>query len=460
MDGERILFTTWTRNLAVDIEANLKLICTPEEMARIEVTNLGQWVHSFMRGQRYNFRIAFESDKERQQCWERALDLKDVELQLPNAFYRDEWQQVVLAHGVTTEEEYRGVSRVGRGTRLSRAGRIKVWRVFEEYRALLAGRGMKEPDDAYRDAVSLLEAGAGELSYRAVMVDEAQDMSPRAFRLLRRLAPAGPDDLFLVGDAHQRIHGRVRVVLGRCGIAVVGRSRKLRLNYRTTEETRGWAAALLHGRPIDDLDGGSDDDRVRSLTHGPKPLVQHFDSRDEQANGVIRYLTRLREQGGLLRSVCVVAPVKRELDALAEALRKHELGVFRLGPDTLDDGSKEGVRLATMHRVKGLEFDHVVIASANDGLVPNRRAYAGAGDAVEREKAETKERALLYVAATRAKKELLVLSYGTPSPFLAEPRPDGVASGAGRRDGLPVSAGKEVVTAETVREVEAEDDSR
>ncbi len=82
----------------------------------------------------------------------------------------------------------------------------------------------------------------------------------------------GPHDLFLVGDAHQRIYGRVRVVLSRCGIGVVGRSRKLRLNYRTTEETRGRAAGLLHGRPVDDLDGGKDDDRIRSLTHGPAPL--------------------------------------------------------------------------------------------------------------------------------------------------------------------------------------------
>ena len=206
--------------------------------------------------------------------------------------------------------------------------------------------------------------------------------------------------------------------MSRCGIRVVGRSRKLRLNYRTTEETGGWAARLLHGRPIDDLDGGEDDDRIRSLTYGPEPLIQHFDSREEQAEGVVRYLSRVRKQGQLLRNVCVVAPVKSELDAIEDALRNHDLAVFRLGPDTLDDGTKEGARLATMHRVKGREFDHVVIASVNACLLPHRRAYQGAGDSTERDKAETKERALLYVAATRAKKELLVLSYGQPSPFV------------------------------------------
>ena len=39
------------------------------------------------------------------------------------------------------------------------------------------------------------------------------------------------------------IYGRRRVVLGRCGIAIRGRSRKLRLNYRTTEQTRPWAGS-------------------------------------------------------------------------------------------------------------------------------------------------------------------------------------------------------------------------
>ena len=246
-DGGRILFTTWTRNLAVDIEQNLRLICTPEEMARIEVTNLDRWVRGFLQGQRYDFRVQYGRDGE---SWERALDLKDPGLEFPDAFYRDEWEQVVLARGVTSEDEYRRVSRVGRGTRLSRAARVKVWRVFEEYRAQLAERGLKEVDDAYRDAASLLDAGAAELAYRSVIVDEAQDMSAQAFRLLRRIVPEGQDNLFLVGDAHQRIYGRSRVVLSRCGINIVGRSRKLRLNYRTTEETRGWAATAAP-RPSD-----------------------------------------------------------------------------------------------------------------------------------------------------------------------------------------------------------------
>ena len=62
------------------------------------------------------------------------------------------------------------------------------------------------------------------------------------------------------------------------------------------------------------------------------------------------------------------------------------------------------VRLATMHRVKGLEFDRVMLAGVNADLAPLPAALDDRGDAVERESAETEERALVYVAATRAEK--------------------------------------------------------
>ena len=103
--------------------------------------------------------------------------------------------------------------------------------------------------------------------------------------------------------------------------------------------------------------------------------------------------------------------------ARAATVGEHGLAHVALEAGAVDSAEKEGVRLATMHRVKGLEFDRVVMASVND-LVPLPAAIDARGDAVERESAETEERALVYVAATRAKKELLVLSFGTPSRLL------------------------------------------
>ena len=292
-------------------------------------------------------------------------------------------------------------------------------RVFEEYRTQLAERGVKEVDDAYRDAAALLQNDRGTLDYVAVIVDEAQDMGAQAYRLVRHIVPTGANDLFVVGDGHQRIYGRNKVVLGRCGIDVRGRSRKLRLNYRTTEETRSWAARLLAGRAIDDLDGGRDVDKgITSLTRGPEPLLEHFENREDQSAFIVAYLKKVSAEDSSLRGVCVVARTGRERDAIADVLKQHDLTHVVLEAGAVDAAEKEGVRLATMHRVKGLEFDRVIMASVNADLVPLPVAIDARGDAVERESAETEERALVYVAATRAKKELLVLSYDKPSRFL------------------------------------------
>ncbi len=69
--------------------------------------------------------------------------------------------------------------------------------------------------------------------------------------------------------------------------------------------------------------------------------------------------------------------------------------------DGMSERSK--VLLMTVHTAKGLEFDHVIIAGAEDGLFPHHRHMHNA-EAVE------EERRLFYVAMTRAKKTLLIIS--------------------------------------------------
>ena len=335
---------------------------------------------------------------------------------------------MIQANGLESREEYLRVARTGRGVRLNRATRAEVWPVFEEYRAQLAERGVMEAADCYRAAAALIErehSGAGiEAASRggnfaAVIVDEAQDMVAPVWRLIRGIVPVGPNDLFVVGDAHQRIYSRHRIVLGRCGVDIRGRARKLRLNYRTTEETRRWASGLLDRRSIDDLDGGTDDNRgVRSVAHGPEPRTRQFRTRDEQAAWLVRYLRDLldREDPDSLRGICIVTRTRHERDAVGEELMEAGLPVELLEAESPDDAAG-GVRLATMHRVKGLEFDRMVIASVNENLVP-LAATIPDEDGPERAAAETAERALMYVAATRAKRDLTVLSFGTPSRFL------------------------------------------
>ena len=412
-NGESVLFTTFNRNLAADIKANLGAICTPEEMERIEVANLDSWVARFLRRRGVRFRLLPSRDRE---VWAAALERKPAATELSDRFFDDEWSQVIQEQGITSRDEYLRVPRTGRGVRLSRATRASIWPVFEEYRAGLVEGGAMEFADCYRAAASLLEGEEAEAPYRCVIVDEAQDFGAPAWRLVRRLAAPGKDDLFIAGDAHQRIYSGQPVVLSRCGIDIRGRGRKLRLNYRTTEETRRWAEGLLEGQAVDDLDGGTDDNSgVRSSTSGPEPRIERLAGEEKQAVWIIAYLKALSAEADL-RSTCIVARTRKERDLLARKLEAADIPLEVLETEAADDSSP-GVRLATMHRVKGLEFDRVLIASANRGLIPLLAAIPTT-DGPERTAAETAERSLLYVAATRAKKELTILSFGSPSPFL------------------------------------------
>ena len=416
-ENQKILFTTFTKNLATDIEANLKSICTAETMSRIEVVNLDRWVRNFLRKQRYEHQILYDSPEKA--CWEKAMALRPVEVDVPDSFYREEWVRVIQPQDIDTRDKYIHASRAGRGTRLSRLDRVKAWPVFEQYRAQLSLNGKKEVDDAYRDAAELLRMGTDTLPYASVIVDEAQDMSSQAYQLLRAIVPEGPNDLFVVGDGHQRIYGKNKVVLSHCGINIRGRSRKLRVNYRTTDEIRAWAVRLLEGKIIDDLDGGTDSNEgYKSLTHGDEPRVMNFSSADEQAKFIAELLKEREADGLFLSNICVVARTHNEVDAIADALRQLCIEVKRINADSSEHAEDEAVRVATMHRVKGLEFDEVILASINGGLVPLDTVLEGKGDAVERRQADLEERALVYVAITRAKRRAFVLSYGNRSPYV------------------------------------------
>lgn len=416
-EHDRILLTTFTRNLAADIKENLAKICPDKLMRRIEVTNLDRWTLSFLRKNNYNYDIDY--GERTKPLWEKALSMAPSEPGLGDSFYREEWERVIQPQEITTFAEYLKATRVGRGVRLGRQDRKAIWPVFEEYRLLLNENRLREADDAMRDARALIREKGDILPYRAVIVDEAQDMGPQAFKLIREMAGAErKNDIFIVGDAHQRIY-RHKVVLGRCGIRIVGRSSKLRINYRTTEENRRWAVSLLEDIPFDDLDGGLDSQKgYTSLLHGTEPSVQQFASFQEEIECIATNLDRIRQESGSLQEVCLVARTHELLRQYEGALQAKGLATCLIRRSEAEDRRKEGLRLATMHRVKGLEFDRVIIAGVNDGIVPLEDAVNSSSDTAIQTELDIQEKALLYVAATRAKKEVLVTSFGKRSRFL------------------------------------------
>lgn len=407
---DRILFTTFTANLAQNVGQNLAHLCGEED--RIEVLHLHSWAVRFMKSQGVNFDIATADELE--QYWEQAI-LAAGELDFDVSFLQQEWEQVVQANAIDAMSKYLKVSRIGRGKTLSRPQRGRVWKIFERFSQILDDRGKCEWMSVIQQTRQYLEENKPALPYRAVVVDEAQDFHAEEWRLIRAIMPPEANDLFLVGDAHQRIYGR-KVSLRNCGINILGRSSRLRINYRTTEQIRAWAIAMLQGIQIDDLDGGSEEQQgYTSLLSGPRPEVRHFDCQSDELEFLGQRVKELAEQRRP-EDVCLVARTNKMLrDVYQPLLESLDL------PHTLLDKGKEGpgVRLATMHRVKGLEFPVMILAGINDGIVPIRLSSVE-GDPMVKAEHEDRERSLLFVAATRARDMLIVTSSGTASPFLSQ----------------------------------------
>lgn len=77
---------------------------------------------------------------------------------------------------------------------------------------------------------------------------------------------------------------------------------------------------------------------------------------------------------------------------------------------------KDAVNLTTIHSAKGLEFDTVFIIDVDEGILPSKRSLE---EGIYSSSLE-EERRLLYVAITRARKKVFILSGGRPSVFIRE----------------------------------------
>jgi superfamily I DNA/RNA helicase len=206
------------------------------------------------------------------------------------------------------------------------------------------------------------------------------------------------NDLFLVGDGHQNIYGH-HIILGQLGIDIRGRGRRLKLNYRTPEETRRWAVSILHNQDINDLDGGKDSYQgYHSSMSGPEPKFVKCDSFEDEVKQITTWYHQIRNANAG-HVACVAFRTNDEREQYAKALTQQSIVVHEITSDAMDIEEAAALRLATMHRIKGLEFDHVCLVGCNPlklELLASER--------------QSVERCLLHVAATRTKNSLLILS--------------------------------------------------
>ena len=414
-EHQKLLVTTYTKNLARELSRNLKALCG-DDARRIEVVNLDAWALNFLKRRGIQAQV-LSSQTDRKQRMQDAMDLEPG-LALPVAFFLEEWDRVIQANEILEEQAYLKTTRKGRGVRLDREKRQQAWKVFAAYRNDLARSGLLEWPDVLREARLVLERDSAPAPYAAVLADEAQDFTASALRLIRRLAAPGPDDIFLVGDGHQRIYGQP-VASSACGIEVRGRSHRLRLNYRTTDLIARLGIAVVEGIAVDDMDGGIDTlQGYTSLRRGLAPENHLLAKEADEASVVLEKVRQWLDAGRDPTDICIAARTKGMLSSRYQPLLKQAgIRTTILDAASEEDDAPGHVRLATMHRLKGLEFPCVLLASVHAGEMPNQHAI-DCEDPSTRREAIAHERCLLYVACTRARDELVVCGYGKASPFL------------------------------------------
>jgi len=409
--GQDVLFTTFNKNLAVDLQQRLLLLGGKELLDRVDVVNIDRLATRVVNEAQPGTRLPLMNDDKAIELWREML-LELGESRWDADFLNDEWSQVVLGHAITSRQEYFRARRAGRGRQLNRAQRAAIWELIEQFTKRLdeANLWTFRRVAAHAARIERELAATREPRYRHIVVDEAQDLSSAHWMLLRAMVSRGPNDLFLAGDTHQRIYDNY-VSLGSLGIEIRGRSSRLTLTYRSTHEILTAASRILGTESWDDMDDGTDSlDGYRSVLRGPQPDFRPYGSWQEELDCI---LSQVREWTGGDTSVAVSVPTRKQVEQVEAYLSAHDVPAGSIGPD--GPRRHDGVHVGTLQRFKGLEYQRMILAGITDAAVPGQRVAA---DPARQQRELMRARSLLFVAATRARDALVISWNGQPSRFL------------------------------------------
>lgn len=452
--GARILLTTFTKGLAQGLKSQLNAL-NPAFPEAPDPGEAGVWVDNIDAVVRKvvslgspeeveeatlrvlgvsSPRVRPYTDLAARQIWEGALESTDATMpgEIANeAFLQAEYETVVLANGITTQAEYLKVARSGRGTPLNRKQRKQVWAVLESLQQTQAIDGQLFWPTMSAVGAEILnvryERGGGSL-FDHVVVDEAQDFNAGHWRFLRACVAEGPNDIFIAEDSHQRIYGNP-LTLSHFGISTRGRaSRRLTLNYRTTKENLEYALRILLGGDKEFLDAEGEKDSVvgyRSARSGRAPVILTATSEDEEFAVVAALIhgwlqeaeEASAEKGRKEVRVGVMCRTRGQLSRVVSGLADE--GIDAVQTKNAEQASHEQVSVMTMHGAKGMEFTHVVLMGVGKEVMPLRYQLKNLSEEDARA-ALQRERSLLYVAASRARDELVITTVGERSELLPE----------------------------------------
>lgn len=412
----RLLLTTFSLPLANALEGKLRILTGEDKgiVPRVTVLPFKGVAHElFTLAFGHHPRAATE-DQIRG-----ALKTSAAEASLTGftpRFLASEWLNVVDAWQLANLDAYQEVPRLGRKARLGVKQREKLWPVFVRARQIIEAQGLLTWPAIFGKVTEHFGLRNGKPFTHAV-IDEAQDLGVPELRMLATITPGGPDALFFAGDLGQRIF-QEPFSWKALGVDIRGRSRTLKVNYRTSHQIRQAADRLLP-KVVLDVDQNEQDRRgTVSVFNGPDPEIQTFADADRETKGVADWIKAAVADG--------VAPAEigifvRSNDQLARARAAVKAaGHTQLELSERLEQPQGRVAIGTMHLAKGLEYKAVVVMACDDDVLPLQERIETVADESELDEVHETERNLFYVACTRARDRLLVSGVQPASEFFAD----------------------------------------
>lgn len=419
-----IFFTTYTRSLKDNLREELDSLGVDPTLVILD--NLDHYVVNAARKVNLlppEFKILnMPGSKKSSELWEEVIGFKLTSYE--PTFLDNEYQDVILFQGIQNKETYFQASRRGRQKAISRKDKVGIWKLVEEYRSAKQEQGYIDLFEVY-NLLSTYYDQQPVKPFRHVIADELQDFSNIHLRLLRSLVAEQPDDLFLVGDPLQQIYGR-RIIFSEAGINVRGRrSRRLKINYRTTEQIKQAAIGVISDVDFSDFEEGKEDKSgYVSLRVGRAPsYVVHKTQKGEMEDLVRELQGYLHPTDGseavLPCDICIATRRRDPAKAYRSAVHKAGIPYYDHIERSRPTGDSKGVWISTFHNLKGLEFKVVFLVDVSAGTFPFRPQAYQAFTSNERKAHDEGEKSLMYVAMTRAISRVHISGVGTGSEVLS-----------------------------------------
>jgi len=406
-----ILFTTYTKSLTQYLSSVTEKFSIPE--SDIVISNIDKLIFELAK----EFDVIDESSgminsTQELELWKEIIEFNPSTFD--EGFLQDEYNDVILANTVKSVKEYYKTSRVGRSVRIGRQDKTQIWELCEEFIKA------KEINYTKFELCNLLIAHfshTDDKPYSHIICDEIQDFSNLELTLLRHLVNEKENDLFLVGDPFQNIYGRT-INFSKSSINIRGRrSRKLKVNYRTTEEIKKKAVSILLDTEYDDFDGEKETNKgYLSLMHGSDPIYQVFAKPEEEDEFIVKNIEKLLINENVNPSdICIASRTNRLVDESKRLLNELQQKYTDI---KATKRPKDSVVVSTFHNLKGHEFKHLIVRGFSQSYIPFKHPGFEQYSDTQKKDYLKQEKSLYYVVFSRAIQTLIITGIGEKSDWI------------------------------------------